>query len=120
MSIHDVCESPGFKTGDYTVTRYAATTINADGLVVPGATSTFTAAGSLQPYRGREIIVGPEGQTNEDIMSLRTNTELRATPGTPDEVTHEGVQWKVFRVESWTGLGGTSYRAYIARQKVGA
>ncbi len=104
----------GIKTGDYTVTRYAAGTTTL-GVFTPGGTSTFLIAASIQPYKGREIKIGPEGQQGDDVRMVFTETELRATAGTPDTILYKSQQWKVFECEDWAALGGVHYRAFIAR-----
>jgi hypothetical protein len=117
MSVHTTINR--LATGTYTVTRYAAASDDGFGRKVPGATSTFPIVACVQPdNKGLSNMVGPEGQTGADIASVWTMTELRPTPGSQDEITFRGEQWKVFACELWEGLGGTSYRGWAARQKV--
>lgn len=117
MSARDNITSPGFLTGTFTVRRYAVGSVVL-GRFTPGTNATFAIQANVQPNRGREIIVGPEGQTNEDVRVVRTTTELRATPGTPDEIQIDGSWWKLFHVETWIAFGGTHYKAYAARQAI--
>jgi hypothetical protein len=120
VSLHNVIERTGFKTGDYTVTRYAAATVSV-GRVTPGAPSTFSISASIQPEDGdaaggRKVVVGPEGQSGADIAVVYTQTELRATAGSPDTIAISGETWKVFAVKTWRAFGGVHYVAHIARQ----
>lgn len=110
--------NPRFKTGDYTVTRRAAPTFDADGIAVAGAGTTFkTGPANLQPAGGATLKVAPEGLHSEDLRELWTTVELRARP-VPDVVTIAGEPWAVFHVETWAGLGGTHYVAALSRQVV--
>ncbi len=102
----------------YVVTRYATGTM-LKGRFTPGAaTKHALGMSSIQPQRGRELLVGPEGQTGDDVKLVLTRFELRPTPGSPDEVAYDGDTWKVFHVETWRAFGGVHYRAAMARQKV--
>lgn len=115
MGLRDVITR--FATGTYTVTRYATGAL-ATGVFTPGSSSTFSIVACVQPQRGREIKVGPEGQTGADVKVVYTKTEVRATPGSPDVVTVDGDPFKVFEVERWDAWGDNHYRAYVARQTV--
>lgn len=118
MSLNDLFSDPDFQTGTYTVTRYAAGSYT-NGVFTPGGTSTFSVAAAVQPIpQGRKLVIGPEGQSANDLRSLWTSTELRATAGTPDTVSIGSETWKVFEVETWTGLGETHYCAFVARQAI--
>jgi hypothetical protein len=116
MSVYDVIGRPGFKTGTFTVTRYAAGSYAA-GVFTAGGTSTFSIDACILD-QGRKLKVGPEGQSGENVKAVWTLTELRASPGTPDEVSIGGEAWKVFEVAKPEGLGGSAYRAWVARKVV--
>ena len=118
MSLNDLFTDSDFQTGTYTVTRYNAGSWS-NGVFTAGSTSTLSVDAAVQPIpQGRKLVVGPEGQTANDLRSLWTSTELRATAGTPDSVSIGGETWKVFEVETWTGLGETHYCAFVARQAI--
>lgn len=117
MTVHSTINR--LATGTYPVTRHAAPTDDGFGRKVAGSTSTFNIVAVVQPdSKGETTMVGPEGQTGADVASVWTVTEVRSTPGSPDEVVIRGETWKFFAVETWDGLGGTSYRAWAARQVV--
>lgn len=119
MSLTSILNRPGFKTGDYTVTRRAAPTLDASGAAVAGATSTFTTGpASLQPLRGRELRAVPDGVNATDTRRLMTTAALVVLP-VPDEVTIDGEPWQVFTVDGpWVAFGGTHYNAMLVRKSV--
>jgi hypothetical protein len=98
----------------YTVTR-RATGAYASGIWVDGATSTITIRAHVQPVTGRDLKTLPEGQRTEDARIVYTTTELKATAGGPDSIAIGGEAYEVIKVETWSGLGGTHYRAVVAR-----
>jgi hypothetical protein len=109
--------NPRFKTGDYTVTRRAAPTYDADGVLVPASSSTFTTGdASLQPASAETLEVLPEGVHAEGAADLWTTTELTAEP-VPDVVTIDSAPWMVVRVKKHVGMGGTHYVVGLARSK---
>lgn len=99
----------------YTVTRRAAGAY-ASGIWADGSTSTFSITAHVQPVTGRDLKTLPEGQRAEDSRIVYTTTELRATAGGPDSISIGGEAYEVTRVETWSGLGGTHYRAIVHRQ----
>ena len=117
MSVQDAIGSVGIKTGDYTVTRTAASTV-LQGRQVAGAPSTFSIAASVQPYNGTVLRVLPEGIHTEDVRHVYTTTELRARPR-PDKIAIGSSTFAVFAVEGpWDAFGGTHYIAHVARQEL--
>lgn len=102
----------------YVVTRYGASTTTKGRVTRGAATKHALGMSSIQPQRGRELLVGPDGQTGDDVKLVLTRFELRPTPGSPDAVAYDGDTWEVFHVETWRAFGGTHYRAAMARQKV--
>lgn len=103
------------KTGDYTVTRTAASTTDGHGRIVAGATSTFTIEASIQPVTDRDLKVLPEALHAEDLRKVFTVTELRAVP--PDSITIGGEAWHVVgRPKRWEAFGSGHTEAIIARQ----
>lgn len=108
---------PRFKTGDYTVTRRAAPTYDADGVLVPATATTFkTGDASLQPASAETLKVLPEGMHAEGAADLWTTAELRAVP-VADVVTIGTEAWTVVRVRKHDGMGGTHYVVGLARSK---
>lgn len=108
---------PRFSTGTYTFTRRAAETYT-DGIVVAGATSTFTAQASIQPVSGRELQALAEAQHGQEVKVIYCNTELltRTPTQAPDTVSLDSETWEVFRVERWQAFGQTHWRAYAQRR----
>ena len=99
----------------YTVTR-RATGAYVAGIWTDGASSTFTITAYVEPASGRDLKTLTEGQRTEDARTVYTETELRATAGGPDSISIGGEAYEVVKVETFTGLGGTHYRAVCARQ----
>lgn len=116
MSVHDSINSPGFKTGDYTVTRPGAVTNDGHGRAVHAAPTTFSISASIQPLSDRDLRVLPEALHAEDLRKVYTMTELRGEPQ-PDVITDTDGAWAVVgRPQRWQGRGGVHYKAIIARQ----
>jgi hypothetical protein len=104
----------------YPVTRTAAGTYNSQGVLVPGATSTFTIDACVVPLAlppGRERMTLPEGVHLHDIRVIDTITPLRAEP--PDIITIAGEPYAVFKIEAPVNyFGGARYTAYASRQVI--
>lgn len=90
-----------------TFTRRTAETVDEFGDVVEGTASTFTAIGSLQPFRRGDVTsVLPEGKKAEDAVVFYSNVELRSadpydqTP--PDTTVINGRTFEVFDVGNWS------------------
>lgn len=113
---------PRFRTGDYLITRTAAPTYDADGVLVPGATSTFTTGdASLQPPTGAALKVLPEGLHAEITAVLYTTAALQLDP-VPDLVTVPSGPLagglRVVAIAPWVGMGDTHYVVGLARKAV--
>lgn len=119
----------GFQTGTYTVTRRAEGTF-VDGIYVPnGSPTTFTIRGVIQPAReiqrvtgGRDMREREQNQYVDDVQIIHTDTEIYTRrPGyDPDQITHDGSQWIVLRVERWDIGGVTFWMGVITREVNGA
>ena len=115
-------------TGSYTVTRWAVGSFT-DGIYAKGAPTTFAiravlevATGMQRVVPGRDMLGEPEGQTVNDVRILYSKEELRTRQPDqePDEVTIDGSQWLVFRVEWWNLGGQVHYRTVVTRKTAGA
>lgn len=115
MSLAGIIRRLGFKTGDYTVTRTAASTDDGNGRRVAGATSTLTITASVQPYNGGILRVLPEGIHAEDVRHVFTETEIKLRPQ-PDRIALGTDTFVAFAVEPYVGLGASYYIAHVARQ----
>lgn len=103
--------------GGYPVTRTAADSFSSSGIVVTGATSSFTIAAVVVPFVPHRDIVLPEGVHVQDVRIIDTTTPLQSNP--PDSITIAGEAFSVFEIEGPVHfLGGTRYTAYAARQVV--
>lgn len=114
----------GFQTGTYTVTRRPVG-IFVDGIYVPAAASTLTIRGVIQPAReiarvtaGRDLIEKEQNQSVEDVRIIHTDTEIHTRTKTldPDQITFEGEQWIVIRVERWVMSGIEFWMAVLTRE----
>lgn len=111
MSVIDAITS--LSTGTYTRTRYAAGSTT-NGVYTAGAGSTSSIVAAVQPVRGAELRVLPEGRHADDSRVVYSETELRVSP-VPDRVTIEGSAFEVFKSERWDAFGQTYYRALVSR-----
>lgn len=112
-------------TGTYTVTREAAGSYGAaDGEWDPGASTSFTLVGSLQPASGRDRKNLPEGMATGDVRVLYSETEVRTasdrTKIPADAVTVDGEVYEVVHVEPWGGTLIPHYKALLVRRGYGA
>jgi len=104
-----------------TVTRYSAGSL-VKGRWVEGTPSTFTIKASVQPLRGKDIELLPEGRRTGFSQVLFTDTELKiitegATPVNADRVSIDGSSFEVLHVEPWNNLGTLNhYRAIVTRE----
>ncbi len=109
--------------GPYTVTRRAAGSYVDGHYVAATGTTSFTAAGSLQPLPdgsapvgGRQLMDLPEGQRGDDVRVLYTLVALHSREvGDPDIITIDGENYVVIRVERFDAFGDTHYRCYLSR-----
>jgi hypothetical protein len=91
-----------------TFTRYAAETRGADGRATSGASSTFTAACSVQRPKPHTLRKLQEGGHTDDawyvdtVTPVRTRNESTGTP--PDVVTIDGQPYEVFEVAHVRGV----------------
>lgn len=105
------------------VTRRAAGG-HVDGVWTPGAESTFTVRGSLQPLTGRELLVVPEGERGRARWALYTTTELQtadeAAATDADRVAWRGRSLVVVKVEDWSHMGRLAhYRCELVEDETG-
>lgn len=115
---HSVCISPGFKTGDYTVTRYAQGSYT-DGIWSAGGTSTFSVPASVQPLTGYELQSLGEGFHAENTKKMYCVTQLKTEQDTThgaDEVSIDGEDWVVHSAKKAEGFGGTHYKVTLKRK----
>jgi hypothetical protein len=104
----------------YLVERRATGT-RSMGIYTP-ATAQLLALGSssIQPYRGRDLVVGPEGQRGADLKEVYTRFELhsRSADQDPDVVLFRGDRWVVFNAREWDAFDDEYTYALLARQRV--
>lgn len=126
MSLNGVIASLGAFT--LQVTRTASGP-RSNGRYNPGAQSTFTITGGVEPINGRELQDLPVGRRGDEILTVYTDAALIAEkPGVdPDVVRYLGADpdaiellgfdepWTVIAVPTWTGLGSAHREARIAR-----
>lgn len=87
----------------FVVTRKEAGSF-VNGKWVEGDTSTFTIQASVQPLRGDEIQLLPEGRRNSQAVRIYTDTLLynKTNESTnPDIVTAFETDFEVLTVEPW-------------------
>lgn len=108
---------------DLTRRRYAAPTWAA-GRATPGASADTTFRGSVQPMRGRDRQVLPEGVRHLDgrkvycdMLTLRVDDQHAGVPA--DEVVIDGARYTVVHVDSSHPLI-THDRAFVVRVQEGA
>lgn len=117
----DMLADPDFRTGDYTVTRTAAPSWLA-GVKVAGATSTLTTGdASLQALDGADRKVLAEGVHVTNMRKLYTTFAFQLEPADTIAVASPPIDagtWLAVGVEHHTGMGGTHYVVYLAKQGI--
>lgn len=68
---------------------------------------TLNPTGIIQPLQGEDLKILPEGERRKGGISIWTRTMLHLTEGrdASDEVTWQGEQYKVCRVDRWEQYG---------------
>lgn len=116
MAINNVIQR--LKTGTYTVTRTAASTLS-QGRKVAGSTSTFPTDAIVQPLDPRTMLPLPEGVRAEDVRLIHTADLIRTQDqnGEADAFTIGGEQFYAWKVSGpWTLRGETHYEVHAARR----
>lgn len=111
MSLTDVIIA--FKTGDYTLTRYAAGT-TVDGILTAGAASTSTIEASIQPVSGRDMKIFPEARHSEEDRIVYTVVELQLG----DLITDAGLTWEVKNVKHWVEWDEEHWVSLVSKREV--
>lgn len=103
-------------TGTYTVTRRAASTYSAGGVVVPGAETTLSIIAAIYQSTGRDLQRLPEARRSIATMTIFTTTRLYVGAqedegGTEsdfdsDRITIDGVVYEVQTVGAFPGAPG--------------
>jgi hypothetical protein len=102
------------------VRRGAAVTVDVNGIVQTGSSTTLTMRASVQPLNGKDLQYLPEGSFAKDaqavftVAPLQTLDEQTGTP--PDVVTRaNGAVYRVISVQDWSN-SGAYYRSLILKQ----
>jgi len=111
-------------TRSYTRTVYAPTGAFTAGVYAEGSTSTSTISASVQVAPGKELLKLSEADRTRDARvaytttELSTGTDLAASTQSPDELTIEGNQYAVHKVEPWQppGFGIQHYKCLVVRK----
>ncbi len=85
------------------------------GRFTPGSVTTTTISAVVVPASGRDLLRLPEGERASATIRVLIESELLATPGSPDELTFQGVTWVVKHVARWS-IG--SFYDCLAQQKM--
>lgn len=110
-------------THSITFTRTSKSTLGANGKFTKGTGTPLPTKGSLQPLRGSETNILPQGKSSSDFRWYYTKTELRSdnqhTKLPADECTINGTPFEVFRVEDWTGFSTYTdhYKCLLIRKE---
>lgn len=104
----DVIDS--LSTGDYLVTRRAASTFTHGRAQVGPELPTFTIRASVQPARGRDLLRLPEGRRATETRVVYTATQLQvggqSAELAADMVEIDGRLWEVQLAEPWPAATG--------------
>lgn len=105
-------------SGSYTVTRTTPGGYGTDGRFVPGTPSTLTIQASVQPARGQDLLLLPEGMRTEETLKVYSPTRLftQGAGQDPDVITVAGITYKVMTAEQW-GPDGAYWK--ILASKIG-
>lgn len=107
----------------YTVRRQASGA-HVDGIWTPGAETSFELEGSLQPMRGHELLVLPEGQRGQARWKIYTTTLLQTidedTSTPADRLEVDGKDLVVVKVQAYQhGFGTDHYRCELVADETG-
>lgn len=93
--------------GAQSITVKRRTTKWVRGEIKPNSEETIKATGIIQPLGSEELKFLPEGERRKGGISIWTRTMLHLTEGSDasDEVTWQGEQYKVCRVDRWDQYG---------------
>lgn len=77
------------------------------GRALPDEEKVITATGIIQPPQPHELSFFPEGERRKGQIVIYTKTTLYLTEGetVSDDVTWQGEQYKVVRVDEWLDYG---------------
>lgn len=84
-----------------------------------GAQSTLTINASVQPIKGNDLKLLPEGRRSEESRVVYTDTQLLIggyeQPTEADVVTIDGEDWEAHHVEVWRDAlsGNVGYRCIV-------
>lgn len=84
--------------------RRGASTLDANGFAVVGASSSQTIRAIVYPATGRDMAALPEGKRTEETIKVITTEELRtAAPGSgpADRLTYQGKTYEVATLKDW-------------------
>ena len=94
-------------TGTYVVTR-RTTGMIANGLGLPGGTSTFEMDAGIHPADARTLLRLPEERRTTETRMVFTVTRLlvggQGKPNEADLILVDDQQWEVQSVEPWAGF----------------
>lgn len=103
-----------------TVTRYASSDY-LEGKIqeaepLEGDAGSFQIQASVQPAKGRDMAVLPEGKQTDEILAVFTTVELFPVGGLhgADVLDIDGSTWEVHKVERWGSLGNY-WRVLVVR-----
>lgn len=102
---------------DYTLIRYSAGADNAEGVYVPGASTTQTIQGMPpQPLNEKELMQFTDGQKIQDIQKIYTSfpVRVRTDEVNADRFQFEGQEYEVIKVETRDILGNY-YKATVRK-----
>lgn len=101
----------------YTLIRYSAGSDNAEGVYVPGASTTQIIQGMPpQPLNEKELMQFTDGQKTQDIQKIYTSFPVRVRTGeiNADRFQFEGKEYEVIKVETRDILGNY-YKATVRK-----
>ena len=101
-----------------TVKRRAAGSY-VDGIWTPGAETTPTVSGSVQPLRSDELKNLPEAQRVRGVRKIYTDSMLQtadeANAIQADRITYDGEDWEVHKIDDHDMNTLAHYKAIIVR-----
>jgi hypothetical protein len=107
-----------FRTYTLDGKRFAASS-NVKGRWTDGATTPFTFVASVQPLKGNELLVLPEGQREKETYKLYTTYQLRTADEPakkkPDKIQIFSKTFEVISVEPWQNKVIPHYKAIVSR-----
>lgn len=103
------------------VRRTEASPAYVQGVYQPPTEASLAFSGSIQPARGRDRQLLPEGKRASEAIAIYSTTDLRtaALGVLPDRVTWNGITYEVEKSQGWAAAGAARAYTYAVAVRLG-